>query len=90
VKQQKAFLLCVVNVLNKSMLTKGFHYINCDSKETHKIDRMQKRMKIIILRLQNRTTGAVFAKWKHCGLESVTTKNEEITIKNERKKREFA
>jgi len=26
-KQQRAFIACVVNVLNKSMKTKGFHYI---------------------------------------------------------------
>lgn len=33
-RQQKGFLLCVINVLEKSMTNKGFHYIKNVARET--------------------------------------------------------
>ena len=78
VKQQKAFLLCVKNVLEKSMQMKGFHYIKNSSSETGIARRKYKRINMAILRFMRRNMGDYFTKWKNGAREKVDGRYEEV------------
>ena len=64
VKQQKAFLLCVINVLEKSMTMKGFHHIKGSTSADKVNSTKYRHIKMFILRFVKRNVGDYFNKWK--------------------------
>ena len=83
VKQQKAFLLCVKNVLEKSMFMKGFHYIKNTSHEVDIARRKYQRINMAILRFMRRNMGDYFTKWKNGAREKVDGRYEEVKQAND-------
>ena len=65
VKQQKAFLLCVNNVLTKSMTMKGLIFIKNYARETDIDRRKYRHMNQMILRFLRNNVGDYFSKWKN-------------------------
>lgn len=88
-KQQRAFIACVVNVLNKSMKTKGFHYIkqtsldvNYNNKVTRMLTKFSKR--------HSRMNGLdSFNKWKLYSLSKVDEKFTNTMMQLKEKDGEF-
>lgn len=78
VKQQKAFLLCVINVLEKSMTMKGFHHIKRSTTEDRVNLTKYRHIKMFILRFLKRNIGDFFNKWKTGALSRVDGRTNEV------------
>jgi polyphosphate kinase 2 (PPK2 family) len=68
VRQQKAFLICVKNVLEKSMYMKGFYYIKNSHQDTRYSERVHRYMKRFILKALKINCNDSFNKWKKYSL----------------------
>jgi hypothetical protein len=90
VKQQRGFLLCVINVLEKSMTNKGFHYIKNSSIDSHVGIRKYKRINMMIMRFMKRNMGDYFNKWKNGALRVVDARYNEAKAVHEETEANFA
>ena len=82
VKQQKAFMLCVVNVLQKSMTMKGFYYIQNVTRETKSNDRKYHSINQLLLKCAKHNIGDFFNKWKLMASNQVGSKYEIVKVLN--------
>lgn len=88
-KQQRAFIACVVNVLNKSMKTKGFHYIkqtSLDVNYNNKVTRMLTKFSNRHSRINGLHS---FNKWKLYSLSKVDEKFTNTMMQLKEKDGEF-
>jgi hypothetical protein len=81
VKQQKAFLLCVENVLTRSMQYKGFHSINQRSKDIVYTARVNRTLKKLYARMTYCSCNTAMTKWKRVLLSKV--ENQRGSVHNE-------
>lgn len=73
-KQEIGFMLCIKNVLTKSMLTKGFLYIQKNTRNDLILDKIKQRMNIVMLRYEHDTVKRFFDTWKTHNLMKVKHK----------------
>lgn len=73
-RQQRAFIHCVVNVLDKSMKTKGLHYIKNYHLDNVYHDKVTRMMKKFVNRYQKMNGLDAFNKWKLYSLAQVDEK----------------
>ena len=71
-------MLCVINVLEKSMTMKGFHYIKNSGSDNHVRNRKYKRINMAIMRFMKRNMGDYFCKWKNGALRKVDARFNEV------------
>ena len=71
VKQQKAFLLCVENVLTRSMQFRGFQAINQKSKDLLYSYKVQRTLNKLFSKLNICNTTRAMTKWKLTVLNKV-------------------
>ena len=89
VKQQKAFLLCVINVLEKSMTMKGYHHIKQAGTDIKTNAKKYRHVKMFILRFLKRNIGDYFNKWKNGALVKVEGRSNEVRRAHEEAKEAF-
>ena len=80
--QQRAFLLCVKNVLEKSIWMKGFHYIREGTRDMNKQDKFLRNMNQITIKLAKNYLLSCFNKWKLQSLHKVCYRNNEVRTAN--------
>ena len=79
-KQRKAFMICIENVLSKSMQFKGFHYIRETTRHEAINEKKYKLINLAFLRFERRGVGEYFNRWKEsnkAGVEDVEKRTKE-------------
>ena len=89
-KQNKAFLLCIKNVLEKSMYMKGFVNVKNSFRFDGKSDKLFRNMSMIFLKYSKQTTCNYFGLWKENSLKTVLTRAEKLFIDNNRTIEKFS
>lgn len=66
--QNKAFLLCIKNVLEKSMYMKGFFNIQNTRRFKTNREKLRRHMSMVFLKYTRQTTTNYFSKWKQVAM----------------------
>jgi hypothetical protein len=80
--QNKAFLLCIKNVLEKSMFMKGFVNIKNSFRFDGKSDKLFRNMNMIFLKYTKQTTCNYFSLWKENAMKTAVFRAEKLFIDN--------
>ena len=73
-------MLCVINVLEKSMWMKGFHHIKASTSEDKVNSIKYRHINMFILRFVKRNVGDYFNKWKTGALSRVDGHTKDVSI----------
>ena len=88
-KQQKAFLYCVANVLEKSMCKKGFVYLTGTARDIHYTENVTRALKKFTARFFHANCSDAFTKWKHYGLSRVEQQKTATQTELQARNKEF-
>ena len=81
--QNKAFLLSIKNVLEKSMFMKGFVYIKNSTRFSNNRDKLMRHMNLIFLKYTKHTTTNYFSLWKQNSQTYVVYRAHKLSYDNE-------
>ena len=81
--QNKAFLLSIKNVLEKSMFMKGFVYIKNSTRFSNNRDKLMRHMNMIFLKYTKHTTCNYFSLWKQNSQTFVVYRAQKLSYDNE-------
>jgi hypothetical protein len=89
VKQQKAFLLCVENVLTRSMQFRGFQAINQKSKDLLYTSKVSRTLNKLFAKLNICNCSTAMTKWKLTVLSKVENRKGAVHNEMSEKQNEF-
>lgn len=88
-KKKHAFTICVARMLEKSLMTKGFVYIQEASKTKNYTSNVERNMRLLVLKNARYNELDAFNKWKMYALSKVDERIDEATKYMDAKNKEF-